>query len=67
MKRQEILGLLKLKGWSQGELARRLEVTPGAVSRWLNGERPVPGPARVLMRLWLAVAKASNDQPVQPA
>lgn len=30
---------LEVLGWTQAELASRLGVTPGPVSRWLSGER----------------------------
>lgn len=30
---------LQQKGWSQRELARRLEVSPSTVTRWLAGTR----------------------------
>jgi transcriptional regulator with XRE-family HTH domain len=65
MKRQEILELMKLRGWTQAELARRLEITEGAVSRWLTGENPPTGPARILMRLWLSEAR--DEVRKQPA
>lgn len=33
---------LARKGWSQRELARRLQVSQPTVARWSNGRRPVP-------------------------
>lgn len=53
MRRSEIVRLMKLRGWTQRDLARNLELTSGAVSRWLSGDSVPMGPARVLMRLWL--------------
>ena len=38
---------LKEKEWSQRELARRLDISPSTVTRWLNGSRV---PDRVHMR-----------------
>lgn len=30
--------------WSQSEFAKRLRVSVGAVSQWVNGKRAIPGP-----------------------
>lgn len=42
---------------SQGELARRLEVRPETVHRWLRGvkgkPRQIPGPVGVAVTLWM--------------
>ena len=35
---------LKRLEWTQARAAERLGVTQGAVSRWVSGERPIPGP-----------------------
>lgn len=40
---------LKRQGMSQGQAAVFLRVTPGAVSLWANGKRPIPGPVAVLL------------------
>jgi transcriptional regulator with XRE-family HTH domain len=48
---------LQRLGLSQAECARLLGVTPGAVTRWAKGNRPVPGP---VVRL-LAVAERNTD------
>ena len=61
----EIRELMELRGWSQRELARHLEITEGAVTRWLKGEHPPAGPARILMRMWLIQARADGVK--QPA
>ena len=38
---KELRAWLKSKGWSQGELARRMDSDKVQVSRWLNGvKRP---------------------------
>lgn len=42
---------LQRLGISQAEAARLLGVTPGAVTRWAQGARAVPGPVARL--LWL--------------
>lgn len=54
---EEIIELMRLREWSQAELARQLGLTEGAISRWLSGENtPVP-PTRMLLRQWLAAAR----------
>jgi transcriptional regulator with XRE-family HTH domain len=58
MTKKDIIELLRLKGWNQAELARRLQLSNAAVSRWFNEERNPTGPARILMRQWLNEAKA---------
>ncbi|WP_442919105.1 helix-turn-helix domain-containing protein [Methylobacterium sp. Leaf118] len=40
-------------GFSVSLFAERLEVDRSAVSRWESGDRAVPGPVRVLVRLFL--------------
>ena len=42
--------LLKFLGWHGKTLARRLGVTPKAVSAWRTGKRPVPGYATAYLR-----------------
>lgn len=39
-------------GWSKAELARRLGVTAGAVTRWESGQRGIPLPTAQLLRSW---------------
>lgn len=34
-----VLRLLVARGWGKGAIARRLGVTPGAVTRWLSEDR----------------------------
>lgn len=57
MKLKDIRELLELKGWSQADLARRLDMHEATVSRWLSGATKPAGPARILMRQWLAEAR----------
>jgi DNA-binding transcriptional regulator YiaG len=38
-------------GWSQVEAARQLEVDARTVRRWVAGDREIPGPVRVALRL----------------
>ncbi|GAB6842365.1 DNA-binding transcriptional regulator YiaG [Methylorubrum rhodinum] len=40
-------------GLSVSLFAERLEVDQSAVRRWESGDRAIPGPVRVLVRLWL--------------
>jgi transcriptional regulator with XRE-family HTH domain len=37
-KTEEFLALMKASGWSQAEVARRLHITPGAVSQFCSGK-----------------------------
>lgn len=37
--RQRVRAELESRGWSQGELARRMNVSPQFVSQYLNGQR----------------------------
>lgn len=64
MTRKEIEDLMLLKGWTQRQLAAALQLTEGAVSRWLNSNVPPMGPARILMRQWLdqALVEAANSK-----
>jgi DNA-binding transcriptional regulator YiaG len=54
---KEIRELMTLKGWSQAELARHLDLSEAAVCRWFRDAQKPTGPARILMRQWLAEAK----------
>lgn len=44
MKQRELRAALKRLGWRQYQLAEYLGVSEGAVSMWVNGLRPIPGP-----------------------
>lgn len=61
---QDIRDLLELKGWTQVELARRLQLHEAAVSRWLSGVCAPTGPAKILMRQWLNEARRRATQSV---
>lgn len=37
-------------GWNQRQAAEQLGVTEGAVSRWVSGDRQIPGPVEILIR-----------------
>ena len=60
---KDIRELMRLMCWTQAELARQLDVTDGAVTRWMSGEHPPMGPARILMREWLDRARAAAKEP----
>lgn len=64
MKLTEIIELMKLQGWNQRELARRLDLNEATVSRWFKGEHHPTGPARILMRQWLSEARGKKKEPV---
>lgn len=60
----EIRFLRKVLGWSGADLARRIGVGVGAVSRWENGRDPMGPVADRLLRLMVAHTKAGTDYPV---
>jgi transcriptional regulator with XRE-family HTH domain len=57
----ELRELLRLKNWTQKELARQIEVNEGTVSKWLSGVNPLEGPPAILLREWLKRAMAENS------
>ena len=59
--RSEIVELLDLQGWSQGELARRLQVESSTVGRWINGATVPSGATQMLLRLWLDEARSEGS------
>lgn len=65
MTASDIKRLMKLKGWNQAELARKLELTEGSITRWLTGEHPPRGPARILMRQWLDEAIEESEKELE--
>jgi len=51
-KTEEFIGLARAAGWSQAEVARRLHLTPGAISQIFNGvTRPHPATLNLLKLL----------------
>lgn len=54
MSKNEILELMKLRGWSRARLAAELDLSENIVYRWVISCDRVPGgPASILMRMWL--------------
>lgn len=53
---RELLDALRELGWSQARLARRLEIDPNTVSRWVSSGR-VPGYAREYLRALVLVKR----------
>lgn len=54
MKAEDLRAARKELGFkSQADLARELETAPDTVRAWESGKRPIPGPARVAVRLLL--------------
>ena len=49
----ELRAALTRLGLTQSGAARLLHVEPRTVRRWIAGDRDIPGPAVVLLRLWL--------------
>ena len=60
MKRQELRAALKKLGWRQYELAEYLGVSEGAVSMWVNGLRPIPGPVALAVSARLQYAQGAT-------
>jgi putative transcriptional regulator len=61
----EIRFLRKYLGWSGADLARRVGVSVGAVSRWENGREHMGPVADRLLRLMVAHASPDTDYPVE--
>lgn len=53
MSREELRSALEKIGWTQVEVAERLGYTGRAGQTWALGERPVPGPVALILRLLL--------------
>jgi transcriptional regulator with XRE-family HTH domain len=53
MSDRELLRILGRMEISQLELARRLDIDPRTVRRYVSGERPIPRPVEYAVR-WLA-------------
>ena len=49
---------------TQDQLAKALESDIRTVRRWENGEREIPGPARVAMRLMLDARRVKGHEAV---
>lgn len=60
--KQAILAEIERAGWQRAELARRAGMTPPALSRYLNSDRPIRSDVleRLLAALGLAVAQSSS-------
>lgn len=61
----EFMRLLEAAGWTQAEAARRLQVTPGAISQICSG-RTQPRPSTLnLLRLMVAAETQTGARPVR--
>ena len=56
----QLVGLLRQIGWSERELADRLDLRVGRVVRWFNGYNAVPPRLLVWLR-HLALAHSTGD------
>ncbi len=54
MTKDELRSALDRLGWTQVDLALRLGYTGRAGQTWALGERPVPGPVALMLRLLIA-------------
>jgi transcriptional regulator with XRE-family HTH domain len=64
-KNEEFLALMRQSGWSQAETARRLHISPAAVSQFVNGHS-TPGRATLsLMKIVVGQLQlgTANDAP----
>lgn len=67
MKKEEILELLRLRGWNRERLAVEMCVSVAAIHKWIReGECP-KSPASVLMGEWLERARAEAGRQAVPA
>lgn len=68
MTSQELEGAMKKLSLTQGELAKRLDVRPETVHRWLRGvagkPRKIPGPVAVAVDMWMKQSEAPVEAPV---
>lgn len=51
VKKFDLGGALDALGWSQAELARRVDVHVNTVSGWATGRTEAPGPVRAYLGL----------------
>jgi hypothetical protein len=54
---------LEVLGWSHGELARRLDVNPNKVSKWIGGKSHMPNRVAVWLEM---LARVMHAMPVPP-
>ena len=59
-RRNEFRNLLADCGFSQADLARKIDVHPNTVSGWACGAK-MPGPVRAYMKLYAAVKSAIGE------
>ncbi len=65
MQADELKECLKELGWKQSDLARRLEISVGTVSRWANGE-PIPSYVAQYLGLVRDVGRLHRQYVVPP-
>jgi DNA-binding transcriptional regulator YiaG len=58
----ELRAIRERMGLLQVDLAKALDVTQGALSRWETGSRPIPGPVAKLVVL-LAAQQTTSTKP----
>ena len=51
----DLPAILAHLGWSQGQLAERIDVHPNTVSRWVNGKAQPPALVRIHLTLLLTL------------
>jgi transcriptional regulator with XRE-family HTH domain len=66
-KNEEFLALMRQSGWSQAETARRLHISPAAVSQFVNGHS-TPGRATLsLMKIVVGQLQQGSPNDAPPA
>jgi transcriptional regulator with XRE-family HTH domain len=66
MNADEFKAALRALGWKQADLARRVEVAPTTVSRWIDGDG-VPGPVAAYLGIALQLQRLYAEFVAPPA
>ncbi|MGO8269214.1 helix-turn-helix domain-containing protein [Rhizobium ruizarguesonis] len=61
MESDEFRAALTVMGVNQGEFAQMVGVTVGAVSHWLSGVRPIPGPVEAFVSLFMRLPSSVRE------
>jgi predicted transcriptional regulator len=67
MNKSELKNAMSDLGLSPALLAKLLDVTPRAVSLWLNGDRTVPGPAEAYLKLFASLSPEQQTREINEA
>ncbi|UXR90898.1 hypothetical protein [Agrobacterium tumefaciens] len=67
MNKNELKNAMSDLGLSPALLAKLLDVTPRAVSLWLNGDRAIPGPAEAYLKLFASLSSEQQASEINEA